>query len=217
MSGQVTVGVNIELTEWDPQAVIDQVERQIIKGFDTVVGPHLLQLCTERAPVGRARGFNPRTSSFQRLRLAPLGTFPKGKDADRLVELHGIPARERVSEINTASDARFFRGTTGKNKSRAPDLIEIQRGTVKGAFAYQPGNLRNSHVYVPAKREGGKIVGTVRATAEYAMAIHEDFTHRGGRGHTGKSTKVASKGRKWLYESLEHIQGELGSPSTYEG
>ena len=103
-----------------------------------------------------------------------------------------------------------------EHAGRTPDALHIARGgVVRGAFAHKSGTLRDSHKLVPAYREGNKVIGEIRATADYAAAIHQGFTHKGGRKKGGKRTKI--KGRPWLKQSLMNIRDDLTNPATYQG
>lgn len=231
-AGQVAISVGkITMTEWDPQVVVDQVASRISRGFDQTVLPHLLEAAMNKAPVGKEKNFNPQRGAKSSMKPIELKQpFEKGERFDasersRLRDLRGLTARELAGEVRS-SDIKFFKGKAYKNKGgfmvtehagRTPDLIETTRGGyLRGAFAHTPGTLRDSHVIVQARREGTKVVGKVRATADYARAIHEGFAHKGGRDKTGKTTRI--KGRAWLREALEiNANADLTNPSTYEG
>lgn len=216
---RVVVGFKLKMTSFDPQAVIDHVANRGAKGLNTTVLPHLLEVAKAKAPVGRERNFNPQrgSKSFQKIGLRePFGEGERfsAEERSRLRDLRLLTARELAGEVRSG-DIKFFQGT-GKNAGRTPDLIETTRGGfLRGAFAHRSGTLRDSHVIVPAKREGMLVVGKVRATADYAKAIHDGFTHKGGQKKTGRTTRI--KGRKWLKESLVNVRDDLANPSTYEG
>lgn len=220
MSIKVQVRINQASLEQAKEKALNIAAQRVIRGFDTTVGPHLLKVARSKAPVGKRETKTPQRSSFVKVRLAPLGTFGSAafsKKEAALVGLHGLGIRGRAAFVRKAGPAanEFFRGSArGPNRDRAPDQVRVMGGTVKGAFIHKPGTLRDSHVYIPARRvRTDKVIAEVRATAEYAAAQHEGFNHHAHGKPTG--TKVA--GRKWLNESLVNVASDQRSPSTYKG
>lgn len=201
------------LASLDLSGISAHLAPKVKRAFDDKIGPHAVKAAKARCPVSEDRDSVPQLRSFKAVRLLPLGTFPRGAQATRLSELHGLSSRERAQQIKP-SDIGFFRGV-GKNKGQEPDEIDIIRGTVKGAFLHKPGTLRDSIVWEPARVEGNRVIGRLKATAPYAAAIHEGFTHRGGPKHTGRSTRI--KGNKFLTQAIVNIRGPLASKSTYDG
>lgn len=213
------------------EQALNILTQRAIRGFNQTVGPHLLDVAKSRSPVGRqgaevrqgrkvegpeifgTRPINPRRSSFQPVRLANReeGRFTS-EEIDRLRDLRNMTARERANALRS-SDIKFFRGT-GKNEGRTPDQVDTIRGSIRGAFIHKPGTLRDSHIYVPARRTGpDEVTASVRATAEYAAAQHEGFKHH---SH-GEATGLQVAGKKWLKSALTNIADDLKSPATYEG
>lgn len=227
----ITITYIADAIQLDEESLVNAIAVRASKHLQEL-GQHVADVASARAPVGKgqessvapistARSFNPRTSSFQGLRLKPIGSFGlvrgEGSKAGRLLELHGLTSRQRARAVRPIEDRDLFQGTGG-NKGKTPDIIEIQRGTIKGAFKgkqHLPGTLRKSIRFVGVERRDNRVVAVVRAHAPYAMAVHEGFKHEGGRGHDGESTEVA--GQPFLKNALINIQGRLTEASAYEG
>ena len=183
----------------------------VLEGLNENWGPNAESKAKDVCPVSKDRPFNPRSSSFGKLSLKPLGSFgPTGKTgssarAERLLELHGMDWRERARSINTLTDSQFFEGTGGR-RGQTPDIIEIQYGTVRGAFAHKPGTLRDSIQWNKAKRVGKTLIrGELVATARYAGHVHE------GRGPGNREAKP------FLTQAAGLLLGDLSDLSTFEG
>lgn len=193
----------------------DELARIVAKGFDQNIAPHIVAIAQERAPVSKPGNFNPRKSSFQGLRLQPLGSLKTSQENEALAQLHGLSSQERSRFFRRAfgdstreqSARKFFRGT-GKNKNRTPDALRIGRGTIQGAFRHRPGTLRDSIRWDGTKVTDGIVTGTIRAHADYAKYVHEGFTHKGGK-------KIAP--RPFLWQAAEQVADRLTDPSTYKG
>lgn len=199
------------LASLDLSGVLNHIMNRVENALNRDIGPHYVDVAKARAPVSQERNFNPQRSSFQRLQLKPLGSFPRGERANRLSDLHGMDFRERAEALNS-SDIQFFQGT-GKNKGQTPDAVDIINGTVKGAFKHRPGTLRDSIHIDGVTREGQTVKLRIVASAPYAAAIAKGFTHRGGRGKTGKATKIAPD--PFMKSPLANVQSRLKDPSTY--
>lgn len=209
---KVSVRIDPQSLETAKEQAMNMVAHRVVRGFDQRVGPHLLEVTKARAPVGKRETKNPQRSSFQKLRLSERdeGRFST-EEVSRLRDLRNMTARERAEAV-TSKDIKFFRGT-GANEGRTPDRVDVIRGSIRGAFIHAPGTLRDSHIYVPARRRGNKVIAEVRATAEYAAAQHEGFKHH---SH-GEATGLQVKGRPWMKQSLGNVKGDMTSPGTYEG
>jgi hypothetical protein len=202
------------LSSLDLSGVTNHIMNRVENAFNRDIGPHYVDVAKARAPVSQERNFNPQRGSFQPLKLKPLGSFgpvETGNRAERLFDLAGMSYRERAEALRS-SDIEFFEGT-GKNKGRTPDAVDIINGTVKGAFKHRPGTLRDSIHIDGVTREGQTVTLRVVASAPYAAAIAKGFTHRGGRGKTGKATKIAPN--PFMKSPLANVNGRLKNPSTY--
>lgn len=224
----------VRLIRWDPEVALDAIFQKGVDGLNKVVLPHVLEVAVGRAPSSGNAGVTgtvpvgadrepsgkSRKSSFEPLdlRKASEGRYTS-EERDRLRDLHAFQAesaRELANQIRS-SDIKFFKGRKGTNKGATPAQINIINGFAKGVFTKRGGTLKGSHVIVPAKREGNRVVGQVQARAKYAAAVHEGFTHRGGfkSKDGGKTTQI--KGRPWLAQALENARDDLLNPATYEG
>lgn len=208
--------VQMTVTGIDTESIMKQFVETASTALSEAIGPHLLDACRGKAPVGKEHSVTQRRA-LRPVALKPLGSFPKGsEDAERLFSLHGLEPRELSGSINPLTDARFFQGVrdthywstnkrykgADRNKGKTPDLIEVSpRGGIKGGFQHRAGTLRDSHVLEEVKVSGGTVSIAVRATAPYARAVHDGFEHKGGPNHTGATTTV--KGRKWMTEALK--------------
>lgn len=230
MTAKVSLKVEaINLESLNRDAIVDMIAARVTKGFEKL-GPHLASVAVARAPQSAERNFAPQRGSFQRVQLRPPSAFPGGREGSKAEALRlgyeRFEALGRAGQIRALSAAggqtsskgitQFFQGTRrGGTLGRSPDIIRVQGGTLKGAFAHQPGELKRSIRFIGVKREGNTVRAVVRAHAPYARPVHEGFTHRGGRKHQGKSTRI--KGRKYLKSALVNIRDDLKNKSTYAG
>ena len=198
----------------DATPILGQFVEQASLALSERIGPHLLEACQAKAPVGKEHNLTQRRS-LRPVSLKPVGSFTFGSDAaHRLSELSGFKeAGELGANVNPLTDAKFFQGVTDphyknpkRNKGKTPTLIEVTaRGGVRGGFKHRVGTLRDSHVLDPVKVEGHTVSVKVRATAPYAYYVHEGFSHRGDGSQV--------KGRKWMVEALRvNIADDLKSP-----
>lgn len=222
MSVKVQIKIDQASLDQAREKALGIAAQRVMKGFDTVVGPHLLRVAKARAPVGKRETKNPQRSSFHRADLAPLDDFPKGEARSKLTDLQGFSRPELLASsygrfirragsegVRDPEVTRFFR-VDGKQ----PNVVRIQNNTIKGAVIHKPGTLRDSHVYVPARKvRPDKVIAEVRATADYAAAQHEGFNHY---SH-GKKTGRQVKGQPWMPGALTNVKGDLTSSKTYEG
>ena len=226
--------VRIKAIEVD-ESFIDAVLERGARGLNEKALPHLLKVARERSPVGEARNHNPNRANPEPVQLAPIGTFSNEDEVAPnssegiLRRLHDIQdtkgkravtrfVREAFGTKTRDKQARkFFRATSKRYAGRTPTQIQITRGGgLRGTFRDKPGTLRDSHVIIPARREGNKVIGAVAATAAHAIPVHQGFNHRGGwKTKTSGGTFV--KGQKWLRSSLANVKDDLVNPSTYQG
>lgn len=202
------------LASLDLGGVTNHIMNRVENAFNRDIGPHYVDVARARAPVSQERNFNPQRSSFQRVKLKAPGSFgpvATGNRAERLFDLAGMTPRERADAL-TSSDIQFFEGT-GANKGKTPDAVDIIGGTVKGAFKHKPGTLRDSIHIDDVTREGQTVKLRIVASAPYAAAIAKGFTHRGGRGKTGKATKIAPN--PFMKTPLVNVRQRLKNPATY--
>lgn len=205
------------------KGVENYLAAQVEKAFREKIGPDYVKVARARAPVSEARDFNPRTQSkaFQRIGLRPARDFKRasGPKRARRAELESILAETRGSarlDVLQSSDIEFFRIEDGPDKGQTPERVDVRRGGLVGAIRHKPGTLRDSIKVKGVTREGGRVVLTVHATAPYALAVHEGFTHRGGWGtKSGKTTRI--KGQKFLKSPLTNVRARLKSRVTYTG
>lgn len=218
--GKITLTVkDVDFSNVNEDAIINAIAVQVSKGFQKL-GVHVADVATSRAPVSAERNFNPR--KFVPVKVKPVGTFgletgsDASKRASRLFEIRNYSSRERgelfrkaFGNATTSENAtRFFEGT-GKFKGQTPSALRIGKGgAIVGAFKHQPGTLKKSIKFDGIRREGNKVIATIRAHAPYAWYVHEGFTHKGG----GRV-----QGPKFLLSALDNIRSRLTDASTYEG
>lgn len=201
----------------DLSGIINHIAPIVMKAFDQKIGPHAVSVAKQRAPVSKGPSGSPRRSSFHAVQL--IDRVPASRTAGpkiaRLAELREMNWRERADAIRQ-SDVDLFVGR--KNTpfaGRTPEKIDIMNGTVKGAFRHKPGALRDSIHWKSAEIDGNRVVAHLVADVPYALAVHEGFTHRGGRHHAGRTTRIPPQ--KYLSRVLPNIRGPLQDPSTYTG
>jgi hypothetical protein len=219
------IRINVTVT---PDFTMEELEEQVLMSvqehMDSVVAPHFVEVAKARAPVGKREipaGFN--KTSFQRIVPRLASEFTNKSDRLRATALSGLSGTERVQRFRAAlggstsdpDQTRFFRGIKG-NRGRSPDRIELRNNTIKGAFTSTrtPGRLRDSIVYRGSTRVGRMVVGEFAATAEHAAAVHDGFTHQGGRDHSGASKQIA--GRPFFDWATANIDDDF-QPIKFEG
>lgn len=215
MSVRFKVGT-LKLGPHTEAQIIDVLAVKTSKRFQEL-GPYMAKVAQARCPVGVDRDITPSNRSFERLRVAPPGTFGtegpgSSEKASRLFDLRNMSAKDRARVVSTLNEAEFFRGVgetrnKKRNKGQTPDIIEVRGNTVVGAFLHKPGTLKGSIRFTGVRREGNRVVLTVRAHAPYARPVHDGFTHRGGRHHGGKGTFI--KGKPFLAWAITNVRGRL--------
>jgi len=208
--GKVTLHIkNIDLSNLDDdEALINILAVKVSHAFSEKLAPQVVDVAKARAPSRQPaeRAFNPRKSSFQKVALLDRLPPSRSNTAERIKRFSSLQAGER--EVDLARDAEFFRGTAGKNKGAVPDVLRFRGGAVVGAFETRGGTLKASIKFDGVRREGNRVIATVRAHAPYAWYVHEGFNHVGGK---------AIAPRKFLVSALANIRTRMSDPSTYEG
>ncbi len=207
--------VKLKSVDIDREALSQMIQNQVINGLSRVVSPHFVKAAQNRAPVGTERNFNPTRGALKALELVSKEESAKTNfstaERQRLGELRSLGKRDLANEVR-ASDIKFFRGVED-HAGATPDHIDIVRGQVRGAFQHKPGTLRDSIHLESIEAAGSAVVMTVIAEAPYAAAIHEGFTHKGGRHHDGAATQIPAQ--PFFEWALPSITEDIENPRTW--
>ena len=186
-----SVEVSPEVTE----AVLAFAQGKMIELADTV-GHKIEDVARQRAPVSGK-------TQEQRAVLRSEHEFPggrRGSEQEKLrqqYEKFAITRAGQIAQLKAAGGKssskallQFFRGTRkGGTLKQSPVSIRLKGNTIVGTFK-TGGHLRDSIHYRGASVVEGSVIVEVVAEADYAAAVHEGFTHRGGRKHQGAATKI---------------------------
>ena len=196
------VKARIKRIEVDPgieRAVLDFALVQCIDLADAVM--------TKVETVAKARAPVSSRETTQKVQLRGSHEIPRGRKGSQQEKLRGlfetleaegrggIIRKFRGKPVHQSQKGgkellSLFRGTRkGGTLKQSPTSVSVQGNALVGTFA-AGGHLRDSIHYIGAEIVEGSVIATVVAEADYAAAVHEGFTHRGGRGHSGKATKI---------------------------